>query len=162
MKKQLKAFSMGILVFFSMMLTSCEYFVDVDFVIATTPQDTLVIQRWGPSYEGRCDTIPFTNMPGETFEEVFTNLGVCPITNMGGPSVSVSTDQAFATLMAEYDSVRIIRKSDGASTITYRHDENATEAQRLFFRPEAWNCSPEGEELKSRTYSFKITDDMFR
>lgn len=161
MNKQLKAFSMGIFISLSMMLTSCEYFVDVDFEITTTPQDTLVIQKWGESYDGECASIPYTNLPGETFEEVFTKLAVCTIGRMGGPSVSVSTEQAFAQLMADYDSVKITRKSDGASTITYRHDENATEAQCYFFTHDAWNCNPEGEELKSRTYTFKLTNDMF-
>lgn len=63
--------------------------------------------------------------------------------------------------MSELDSIRIIRKSDNASTLTFRHDENATEAQRYFFTREAWDCDPPGEVLYDRRYTLILTEDMF-
>jgi hypothetical protein len=63
--------------------------------------------------------------------------------------------------MSDYDSVRLTRRSDNASTITYHHNENATNAQRYFFTREAWKCDPEGETEKDRTYTLILTEDMF-
>ena len=81
---------------------------------------------------------------------------------MGGPSVAISEEQAFASLCNDYDSVKLTRRSDGAATIIYRHDENASDAQRYFFTREAWVCDPEGETQKDRTYTLILTDDMFK
>lgn len=55
--------------------------------------------------------------------------------------------------MSDYDSVMLTRSSDGATSIVFRHDENATEEQRYFFTREAWHCDPEGETEKDRTYT---------
>lgn len=143
----------------SLTLSSCEYFVDVWFDIATTPQDTLIVQRWGDY--NCCDTIPYTNLPETNWEETVSRIRVGSANAMGGRYTSVSEESSFATLLSQIDSIRIIRKSDNASTITFRHDENATEAQRYFFTREAWDCDPPDEKMYSRTYTFKFTDDMF-
>lgn len=153
---------MGFFTSLLMMLTSCEYFVDVDFEVATEPQDTLVIKRWGYSYNGRCDTIPYTNQSGKIWEQTVTEIKLCMLHTMGGPSVSISEENAFTSLISQYDSIKIIRKSDGASTITYHNGDNATDEQRYFFTRDAWICSPDIEGYEGdRTYTLKLTDDMF-
>lgn len=81
---------------------------------------------------------------------------------MGGPNIQITEEESFARLRSSIDSIRIVRKADNASTITYRGDDNATDAQRYFFTREAWDCDPEGENEKSRTYTLKITDEMFQ
>ena len=93
---------------------------------------------------------------------LFITLAVSLAGSMGGPSVAISVEQAFASLCNDYDSVKLTRCSDGASTITYRHDENATDAQRYFFTREAWNCTPEGETEKDRTYTLILKEEMFK
>ena len=76
---------------------------------------------------------------------------------------SASIENAFTYLSTEYDSVRFTRSSDGAATITYRHDENASNAQRYFFTREAWTCSPDDEGYDgTRTYTLILTEEMFR
>ena len=81
---------------------------------------------------------------------------------MGGPSVSISEENAFTSLISQYDSIKIIRKSDGASTITYHNGDNATDEQRYFFTRDAWICSPDIEGYEGdRTYTLKLTDGMF-
>ena len=137
-------------------LTSCEYMVDVDFKIAHNGNDTLLLTGWSGTNEVKY-TSPYTSNSGD----VFDNTTISSFRAGGGSSTSVTEEQAFTQLMSDFDSVRISRSSDGASTITYRHDENATDAQRYFFTREAWNCDPEGETEKDRTYTLILKDEMF-
>lgn len=150
---------LGIFTLLSFTLNSCEYFVDVAFDVATMPHDTLIVQRWGP--DNSIDTIPYTNSPGTSWQHTVNSIHVSMPSAMGGPFTTIPEESAFATLIHDIDSIKIIRKSDGAFTITYRHDDNATEAQRYFFTRVAWDCDPPCEELKKRTYTFILTDDMF-
>ena len=148
--------ALDVLMLLTTLLTSCEYFVDLDFVIQRPENDTITLVGWGA--DGKTNyTSPYTNPQGWPTE----NTSIFWMQDGGGPSVSITREQAFTGLQSRFDSVRITRRSDGASTITYRHDDNATEAQRYFFKREAWDCDPEGEELKDRIYTFKLTDDMF-
>ena len=137
-------------------LSSCEYMVNVDFKIAHNENDTLVLTGWNGTNEV-CYMSPYASNSGDVFDKTT----ISSFRAGGGSSTSVTEEQAFTQLMLDFDSVRISRRSDGASTITYRHDENATDAQRYFFTREAWSCDPEGEELKSRTYTFILKDEMF-
>lgn len=107
-------------------------------------------------------TTPYTNQPGEVWETKMEHVTVSLLGTHGGPYVAISEESAFTQLMSDYDSVRITRSSDNASTITYRHDENASDAQRYFFTREAWSCDPEGETQKDRTYTLILTEEMFR
>ena len=129
-------------------LTSCEYFVDVYFNVENPTNDTIDFIGWQGTGVVNMTT-PYTNRPGLAG-------------SMGGPSVAISVEQAFASLCNDYDSVKLTRRSDGASTITYRHDENATDAQRYFFTCEAWSCTPEGETEKDRTYTLILKEEMFK
>jgi hypothetical protein len=138
-------------------MTSCEYMVNVDFKIAHNGNDTLVLKGWDGANEV-CYTSPYASNSGD----VFGKTTISSFRAGGGSSTIVTEEQAFTQLMSDYDSVRITRRSDNASTITYRHDENASDAQRYFFTREAWQCDPEGEELKSRTYTFILKDEMFK
>ena len=136
--------------------TSCEYFVDVDFKIAHEGNDTLVLIGWNGANEVRYLS-PYTSNSGDVHESpTISTYGVA-----GGPYIYVTEEQAFNKLMSDYDSVMLTRRSDGVSTITYRHDENATEAQRYFFTRDAWKCDPEGETEKDRTYTLILKDEMF-
>ena len=137
-------------------MTSCEYMVDIDFKIAHNGNDTLLLTGWSGTNEVQYAS-PYTSNSGDVFDKTT----ISSFNAGGGPSTSVTEEQAFTQLMSDFDSVRISRSSDGASTITYRHDENATDAQRFFFTREAWKCDPEGEELKSRTYTLILTEEMF-
>lgn len=137
-------------------LTSCEYFVNVEFEIADNGNDTLKFTGWqGTNIV--CRTCPFTSDSGD----VLHYRAVSYIFASGGPSVSVSEELAFDKLMYDYDSVMLSRSSDGASTIIFRHDENATDEQRYFFMREAWQCNPEGETEKDRTYTLILKEEMF-
>ena len=107
-------------------------------------------------------TTPYTNRPDQEWEQTMDHVTVSLVGSMGGPSVAISVEQAFASLCNDYDSVKLTRRSDGASTITYRHDENATDAQRYFFTREAWSCTPEGETEKDRTYTLILKEEMFK
>ena len=138
-------------------MTSCEYMVDIDFKIAHNGNDTLLLTGWSGTNEVQYAS-PYTSNSGDVFDKTT----ISSFNAGGGPSTSVTEEQAFTQLMSDFDSVRISRSSDGASTITYRHDENATDAQRFFFTREAWKCDPEGEELKSRTYTLILTEEMFK
>ena len=158
MKKPFKTIILvGLFAPLSFVFNSCEYFVDVSFDIATTPQDSLVIQRWGRDFDGKYDTIPFTSLSGASF----FRQTIAMASNAGGPQTTISEEVSFKRLSTELDSIRIIRKSDNSSTTTYRHDENATEAQRYFFTRDAWDCDPPEEELLTRRYTLILTDDMF-
>ena len=141
----------------SFALNSCEYMVNVDFEIAHNGNDTLVLTGWNGTNEV-CYTSPYTSNSGE----VLNKTTISSFSTGGGPSTTVTEEQAFAKLVSDFDSVRITRSSDGASTITYRHDENASDAQRYFFTRVAWSCKPEGETQKDRTYSLILTEEMFR
>ena len=138
-------------------MTSCEYMVDVNFKIAHNGNDTLLLTGWSGTNEVQYAS-PYTSNSGDVFDKTT----ISSFRAGGGSSTSVTEEQAFTQLMSDVDSVKISRRSDGASTITYRHDENATDAQRYFFTREAWKCDPEGEELKSRTYTFILKDEMFK
>ena len=137
-------------------LTSCEYWVDVDFKIACNANDTLILTGWNGT-SGATYTSPYTSQSGSVYETTtISSFGA-----RGGSHTSVTEEQAFTQLMSDFDSVILTRRSDGASTITYRHDENATDAQRYFFTREAWKCNPEGETEKDRTYTLILKDEMF-
>ena len=142
-------------------LTSCEYFVDVYFNVENPTNDTIDFIGWqGIGVVNM--TTPYTNRPDQEWEQTMDHVTVSLVGSMGGPSVAISVEQAFASLCNDYDSVKLTRRSDGASTITYRHDENATDAQRYFFTREAWSCTPEGETEKDRTYTLILKDEMFK
>lgn len=129
-------------------MTSCEYFVDVDFKIVREGNDTLVLIGWYGANEVRYSS-PYTSNSGDVHKSpTISSYGVA-----GGPYIYVTEDQAFTNLMSDYDSVMLTRSSDGATSIVFRHDENATEEQRYFFTREAWKCDPEGETEKDRTYT---------
>ena len=149
-----------LLVFLAVMtftLNSCEYMVNVDFEIAHNDNDTLVLIGWNGTNEV-CYTSPYVSNSGDVFDKT----SISSFKAGGGSSTTVTEEQAFMQLMSDFDSVRITRSSDGLSTITYRHDENASEAQRYFFTREAWCCKPEGETQKDRTYTLILTEEMFR
>ena len=141
-------------------MSSCEYFVDVDFNVENPANDTIDFIGWRDHSE-RHMTTPYTNQPGEVWETKMEHVTVSLLGAHGGPYVAISEEQAFMQLMSDYDSVRITRRSDNKSTITYRHDENASDAQRYFFTREAWSCDPEGETQKDRTYTLVLTEEMF-
>ncbi|MCR4847628.1 MAG: hypothetical protein K5920_02095 [Bacteroidales bacterium] len=145
--------------FFSM--TSCDYFVEVGFNIESPENDTIDFNGWQGTGVVNMTT-PYTNQSGQEWEQTMDQITVSMFGVMGGRSVAISEEQAFAKLMSDFDSVKIIRRSDGASTITYRHDENATDEQRYFFTREAWKCDPEGETEKDRIYTLILTEEMFR
>ena len=138
-------------------LSSCEYMVNVDFEIAHYGNDTLVLTGWNGTNEV-CYTSPYANNSGDVFDKTT----ISSFRAGGGSSTTITEEQAFTQLMSDFDSVRIARSSDGASTITFRHDENASDAQRYFFTREAWSCKPEGETQKDRTYTLILTEEMFR
>ena len=139
-------------------MTSCEYMVDIDFKIAHNGNDTLLLTGWSGTNEVQYAS-PYTSNSGDVFDKTT----ISSFNAGGGPSTSVTEEQAFTQLMSDYDSVRITHSSDGLSTITYRHDENASNAQRYFFTREAWKCSPDDEGYDgTRTYTLILTDEMFR
>jgi len=138
-------------------ITSCEYFVNVDFEIANNGNDTLVLTGWNGANRVRY-TSPYTSNSGD----IYNKTTISSFRAGGSRSISVTEEQAFTQLMSDFDSVQLSRSSDGASTIIYRHNENASEAQQYFFTRKAWKCNPEGEELKDRTYTLILTKEMFR
>ena len=133
-------------------MTSCEWFFDADFNIEVPANDTIVFIGWKDT-TGTTMTCPYTSLSGDTHQQIT----VCHEGRSGGPNGAYTEEEAFDILRLEYDSVQIIRRSDNASTITYRHDEQATEAQRYFFTPEAWEA-PEGLTI----YTLKLTQEMFK
>ena len=149
MKNRLIKFSMLlVLAALAFSMTSCEYFVDVDFQIAREGSDTLVLIGWKEANVVRYAS-PYTSYSGDVHESLtISSYGVS-----GGPHIYVTEEQAFTQLMSDFDSVMLTRSSDGATSIVFRHDENATEEQRYFFTREAWRCDPEGETEKSRIYT---------
>ena len=138
-------------------LSSCEYMVNVDFEIAHYGNDTLVLTGWNGTNE-----VGYTSPYASNSGDVFDKTTISSFRAGGGSSTTITEEQAFTQLMSDFDSVRIARSSDGASTITFRHDENASDAQRYFFTREAWSCKPEGETQKDRTYTLILTEEMFR
>lgn len=138
-------------------LSSCEYMVNVDFEIAHNGNDTLMLTGWNGTNEV-CYTCPYASNSGDVFDKTT----ISSFRAGGGSSTTITEEQAFTQLMSDFDSVRIARSSDGASTITFRHDENASDAQRYFFTREAWSCKPEGKTQKDRTYTLILTEEMFR
>ena len=140
-------------------LNSCnfEYMVNVSFQIAHSDNDALEMTGWSGT-NGVCYPSPCPSTSGELLDKTT----ISALSAGGGPSIAITEEQAFAKLMSEFDSVKIIRRSDGASTLTYRHDENATEEQRYFFTREAWKCDPEGETEKDRIYTLILTEEMFK
>ena len=140
-------------------LSSCnfEYIVNVSFEIAHSDNDALEMTGWNGT-NGVYYTCPYHSNSGELSDKAT----ISSLSTGGGPSTTITEEQAFAKLMSDFDSVKIIRRSDGASTLTYRHDENATEEQRYFFTREAWKCDPEGETEKDRIYTLILTEEMFR
>ena len=143
-------------------LNSCEYTVTVDFEIAHSDNDALEMTGWSGTNEV-CYTSPYQcNSDSLLDNELVDKTTISSLSTGGGPSTTITDEQAFAKLMSDFDSVKIFRRSDGASTIIYRHDENATEEQRYFFTREAWKCDPEGETEKDRIYTLILTEEMFR
>lgn len=120
--------------------------------------DTLTFEAWSLGNLVRKNTVVFyqtsSNIQNGQYEEI-------PILRYEGGR-NVSTEAVFTSLSSEYDSVRFTRSSDGASTITYRHDEDASEEQCSFFKRVAWSCEPDDNGYEgSRTYTLNLTDDMF-
>ena len=142
----------------SFVATSCQPTESVRYYASYSPSnsvDTITFEAWSWGNLVRQNTVVFYPTPTEgQYEEI-------PIYVYHGGK-SIPTEVAFLSLSTEYDSVRFSRRSDDGTTITYRHDENATDAQRYFFTRDAWKCDPEGEELKSRTYAFILKDEMFK
>lgn len=138
-------------------LSSCEYMVNVNFEIAHNDNDTLVLTGWNGTNEV-IYTSPYTSNSGDVFDKTT----ISSFRAGGGSSTTVTEEQAFTQLMSDYDSVMITRRSDNKSTITYRHDENASDAQRYLFTREAWSCTPEGETEKDRTYTLILKEEMFK
>ena len=138
--------------------TSCQPKESVRYNATYTPGntvDTITFEAWSLGQLVRQNSAVFYPTPTEGQNEeipVYVYHGV----------KGVPTELAFNSLSLEYDSVRFSRSSDGAATITYSYIEHATDAQRYFFTREAWKCDPEGEELKSRTYTFILKDEMFK
>ena len=133
-------------------MTSCEWFFDLDFNIGNPDNDTIVFLGWKDT-SGTTLICPYTSLSGDVHNQIL----VCHQGRHGGPNDAYTEEEAFNILRHEYDSVQIIRRSDNAATITYRHDEQASEAQRYFFTPEAWDA-PEG----LTSYTLKLTDEMFK
>ena len=143
-----KSALIAVVAIFAISMTSCEYFVDVDFQIAREGNDTLVLIGWNGANEVRYSS-PYTSNSGDVHESpTISAYGIS-----GGPYIYVTEEQAFTQLMSDYDSVMLTRSSDGATSIVFRHDENATDEQRYFFTRDAWRCDPEGETEKDRTYT---------
>ena len=134
-------------------LTSCDYEIYVLYEVESPANDTIDFIGWRDSTEF-CETTPYITMYGDTLNHV----NVCAEGRLGGMHVTITEEESFLKLCNDYDSVRLSRRSDGASTITYRHDENATEEQRYFFTREAWQCDPEGETLQARIYTFILPE----
>jgi len=138
--------------------TSCQPKESVRYYASYSPSnsvDTITFEAWSLGNLVRQNTAVFYPTPTEGQNEEI------PIYVYHGVR-GVPTEVVFNALSLEYDSVRFSRSSDGATTITYSYIENATDAQRYFFTREAWKCDPEGEELKSRTYTFILKDEMFK
>lgn len=142
-------------------LNSCDYFVEVSFNIENPTNDTIDFSGWQGT-EVVNMTTPYTNQPSQEWEQTIDHVTVSMFGVIGGRSVAISEEQAFAQLMSDFDSVKLNRRSDGASTLIYRHDENASEEQRYFFTREAWKCDPEGETEKDRTFTLILTEEMFK
>ena len=132
-------------------MTSCEWFFNADFNIENPSNDTIVFLGWKDT-TGTTMTCPYTSPSGD----VHSQVSVCYQGRHGGPHGAYTEEEAFNILKLTYDSVQIIRRPSNAATITYRHDEQATEAQRYFFTREAWDAT-EG----STYYTLKLTDEMF-
>ena len=142
-------------------MTSCTPKVPVRFMATYTPTssvDTVTFEAWSLGELVRDHFAVFYPTPQNEQDGQYEELPIYHYTGVG----SVSIENAFTYLSTEYDSVRFTRSSDGLSTITYRHDENASDAQCYFFTREAWTCSPDDEGYEgTRTYTLKLTDDMF-
>lgn len=143
-------------------IASCKPRVPVEFKAVYNPTiaiDTITFEGWSLGNLVKKNTAVFYPTPSSIQNGQYEELPIFIYEGIG----NVSTQDAFRILSSDYDSVRFIRSSDGASTITYCHDENATENQRLFFKREAWTCNPDDEGyVGTRTYTFKLTDDMFK
>ena len=134
-------------------LTSCEREVFVFFEVENPANDTIDFIGWRDTTEF-CKTTPYITM----YRDTLNHVNVCKESRFGGMHVTITEEESFLKLCSDYDSVRLSRRSDGASTITYRHDENATEEQRYFFTREAWRCDTEGETLEGCTYTFILPE----
>ena len=142
-------------------MTSCTPKVPVRFMATYTPTssvDTVTFEAWSLGELVRDHFAVFYPTPQNEQDGQYEELPIYHYTGVG----SVSTEDAFTYLSTEYDSVRFTRSSDGLSTITYRHDENASDAQRYFFTREAWKCSPDDEGYDGvRTYTLILKGEMF-
>lgn len=143
-------------------VTSCvpQEFVHLDAIYDPIYHvDTLTFEAWSLGNLVRKNTAVFYPTPSNMQNGQYDEL---PILRYEGGR-SISTEEVFTSLSSEYDSVRFTRSSDGASTITYRHDEGALEEQRYFFKRVAWSCEPDDDGYEgSRTYTFNLTEDMFK
>ena len=84
--------------------------------------------------------------------------------NDDNPIDDLSWDEAMRLLKDNVANVKITRKSDNKS-ISYRHEENATEQEKFFFTKDAWvitdDESYDDEGLVRRDYTFFVTDELF-
>ena len=137
-------------VFYACVPQKAAYF-KVDYA---TESDTIRVECWETGrLMGDYTSKPYITSTGKDY-------AVIGIYSYRDSPQMFSEENAFHFLCVRYDSVRFTRLSDNAATITYRHDENATEAQRYFFTREAWTRDPEGKNVW--TYHFHLTDDMFQ
>ena len=143
------------------MATSCQPKESVRFNASYSPSlsvDTITFEAWSLGKLVKQNSVAFYPTPSDGQDNQSQELPIYIYHGVRG----VPTEVVFLALTTEYDSVRFTRSSDGASTITYSYIENATDVQRHFFTREAWQCDPEGEELKSRTYTLILKDEMFK
>lgn len=148
----MKRLSFIIVVFFILsmpFLSSCLHYKNFDWYIGIEqPTDTIIVDFWDGGHYSR--TIPFLDAEGRTH----TQLCFSFITILD----TQPDEWAWEGFRSNYDSVKITRKADGASTITYSYNAESTEEQRFFFTEEAWYTEPEG----STNYYLILADDMFQ
>lgn len=147
--------------FVTLTIVSCKPRVPVEFKAVYNPTiaiDTVTFEGWSLGNLVKKNTAVFYPTPSNIQNGQYEELPIFIYEGIG----NVSSQDAFRFLSSDYDSVRFTRSSDAASTITYCHDENATENQCFFFKRESWTCNPDAEGYEgTRTYTFNLTDDMF-
>lgn len=141
-----------IVVFFvlsMLVLSSCRHYRYFDWHIGIEqPTDTIIVDFWAGGHYSR--TIPFLDAEGRTHTELDFYFAI---------AIDTQPDEwVWCGFRSHHDSVRITRKADGASTITYSYNAESTDEQRFFFTEEAWYTEPEG----STNYYLILADDMFQ
>ena len=116
-----------------------------------TDNDTIMIECWKNGHLNRDNTSkPFITSAGEKY----VRIGFFAYDD----DVDMfSEENAFHYMCIAFDSVKFTRLSDNAQTLTYRHDEDASETQLLFFKKDAWERQESGDFF----YTFHLSDDMF-